>query len=83
MPRVALEQVCEPDAELDVDGLVETHPLPDALNVFLGGLVSGEDDGRISGDDVDEREGDDGDDPQDGEDSQYALNYDIPSLDRT
>src|SRR5215208_3707013 len=48
-PQVAPESILEEEPVLDEDRLVETHVLPDLLDLLLGGLLAEHDLGRISG----------------------------------
>src|SRR5215217_3442265 len=57
--QVAPDRVLEEEPVLDEDGLVETHVLPDLLDLLLGGLLAQHDLGRVSGDGAHHEEHDD------------------------
>ena len=59
-PRSPLSSVLEEEPVLDEDRLVETHVLPDLLDLLLGGLLAQHDLGRVSGDGAHHEEHDDG-----------------------
>src|SRR5262249_55453260 len=54
--EIAIEHAYGPAAELDVQGIVETEAGPDGFDLGRGGVVAGDDGGRIAGRQMQEQE---------------------------
>src|SRR5215208_2409106 len=73
--QVAPDSVLEEESILDQDGLVETHVLPNLLDLLLGGLLAQHYLGRVSGDGAHHEEHDYGHPEQHRDDLQYPASY--------
>ena len=70
--EVAVQDLPQPFAEADQEGAIKTERGADALDVGGGGLVAGDDGGRIAGGDVEQAEDEEGDHQHDRDGGQNA-----------